>query len=443
MFRGLRILFCSLLLSGTAPVYSNPLDDYVAALKEIAHPVSDKADLNPLLEQIGERRLILLGEASHGTSEFYTWRGKISRRLIEEKRISFIAVEGDWAALHRLNRWVTEPDSPEQDKPVAEILETFDRWPQWLWANLEIVALAEWLREYNREQPENQRVGFFGIDVYGWEESLDALLAKIERADAALHSELTTLYRDFSRYRGDTARYARAAFAYATSAPDEVPAALDLLRENRESLIESLGETGYFLAEHYALVIKNAEAHIREMAEDQAASWNTRAGHFKKTVARLLEVRGEDSRGIVWAHNTHVGDARATPMPAQGQTNIGRLARERWGDEVFILGFSTYQGEVVAGSAWESPMEIMPVPPAQPGSLDQALRLTEHDIALFLFSDVPADSILSEPIGQRAIGVVYDPDQEAANYVPTRAPLRYDALLFLAETHALSPLHQP
>ncbi len=424
-------------------MYSNALDEYVAALKQIAHPVSDKADLDPLLEKIGERRLVLLGEASHGTSEFYTWRGKISRRLIEEKGITFIAVEGDWAALHRLNRWVTETDSPEQDKPVTQILEGFDRWPQWLWANREIVALAEWLREYNREQPQDRRVGFFGIDVYGWEESLDALLAKTENADADLHSELTTLYRDFSRYRGDTARYARAAFAYATSAPDDVPAALELLRENRESLIESLGENAYFFAEHYALVIKNAEAHIREMAEDQAASWNARARHFKKTVARLLEFHGDDSRGIVWAHNTHVGDAGATPMSAQGQTNIGRLARERWGDDVFILGFSTYRGEVVAGSAWDNPLEIMPVPPAQPGSLDHALRLTEHDTALFLFGDVPAGSILTEPIGQRAIGVVYNPDQETANYVPTRAPLRYDALLFLAETHPLNPLHQP
>ncbi len=436
-----KIVFFVLAFGWAAPLYPNALDDYINALREVAHPVEGESDLKPLLERIGERKLILLGEASHGTSEFYAWRSKISRRLIEENGISFVAVEGDWAALQDLNRWVTQPVAPEQDRRVSEILEDFDRWPSWLWANREIVEFAQWLRAYNKERPEDQRVGFFGIDVYGWEKSLDALLAKLESVDEDLHSELSSLYREFSRYRGDNARYARAAFAFATSAPEEVPRALKRLRENRDILVDALGEESYFFAEQHALVIQNAEAHIRKMPESGAASWNTRAAHFKKTVARLLEFRGAEARGIVWAHNTHVGDARGTPMPAQGQTNIGRLARDRWGDEVFILGFSTYQGGVVAGSAWESPRETMTVPPAQPKSLDYALHNTGHPQALFFLNDLPADHVLAQTVGQRAIGVVYNPAQEAGNYVPTRTPLRYDALLFISETHPLTPLH--
>ncbi len=424
-----------------SPFWALAEDPYVQAMAELARPVEVSGDLDALVEAAGERRVVLLGEASHGTSEFYTWRAEISRRLIEEMGFRFVAVEGDWADLYRLNQLLRDASHENNGDAIRNLLRSFDRWPRWLWANEETAEMAEWLARHNRQRQPEERAGFYGIDVYGWENAMDTLLEKIEETGVEWLGELEALYRDFNRYRHDTEGYARAAFAFASSAHEDVGEALNLIRENRTDLERTLGAEGYFVAEQHALVIVNAEAHIRGMAESQAESWNARARHFKKTVARLLEHHGEEARAVVWAHNTHVGDARATPMTVQGQINIGQLARQRWGDDVFILGFATRRGEIVAGRTWEAEPEVLPLPDAQPGSIDVALGTGDHSRALLMFDGIGEDSPLFGIRGHRAVGVVYQPEREAAQYVPTVLPRRYDALFFIDETTPLSPLH--
>jgi erythromycin esterase len=412
--------------------------EWLEAIKQVTAPLKTPADLDPVIEAGGATRVVLLGEASHGTSEFYTWRAKISQRLIAEKKFSFIAVEGDWASIHRLNRYVKGLDDADD---ARAILRQFDRWPLWMWANEEVAELAEWMRAYNKDRPLSQRAGFYGIDVYGWENSIQAVVEYLRDASPELARRVQTLYGAFALHRSDASSYARAV-ARGDSSQREVAQVVELLRKEREKL-ESQNAAAYFAAKQNALVVQNAEAHVRKMSRPGPDSWNARARHMKLTVARLKEFYGEGARAIVWAHNTHIGDARATPMAQFEQVNIGQLARERWGDEaVFLLGFATHRGEVLAGRAWGAPRVTMPVPPAQAGSVESILNQLQTERALLTFRNAEIPKVLEQVRGHRAIGVLYNPEREAGNYVPTRLPRRYDALIFLAETKPLRPLHE-
>jgi erythromycin esterase len=409
------------------------------ALRKLARPLVTDKDLDPLLAAMGGARLVLLGEASHGTSEFYTWRDRISRRLIAEKGFAFLVVEGDWASLQALDRYVK---GQEDYRSAREVLRKLDRWPQWMWANEEVAALAEWLRAHNQKLPPAKRVGFHGMDVYGWENSLRGVAHHLRELCPDLTEQIESLYAGLARHQGDASSYARAA-TMGRSHQAEVRKAVELLREHRERL-EDVDAAAYFAAKQNAMVVKYAEAHVREMAYPGANSWNTRVRHMELTTVRLKEKYGEDARGIVWAHNTHIGDARATAMAAQQMVNIGQLARERWGDAaVFLLGFATHRGEVLAGRHWGGPRETMRVPPAPAGSVEAALNELDHPEALLVFRGADTPPVLRQVRGHRAIGVIYHPEREAGNYVPTILPQRYDALIFLAETTPLRPLHDP
>ena len=415
-----------------------------AGLARIARPLDSARDLDPLIDAVGDARFVLLGEASHGTSEFYTWRTEISRRLIAEKGFSFIGVEGDWPDCYRVNRYSKR--MPDSGANARDVLHAFERWPTWMWANSEVVDLIEWLRDFNRSRGEEQRVGFYGLDVYSLWDSMRAVNEYLERIDPTLAAAARRAYNCFEPYAEDVQDYARATALVPTSCEDEAVGVLRALRANAASYRED-GREGFFNAEQNALVAKNAELYYRTMVRGGPSSWNVRDTHMVETLDRLMTHHGPNAKAIVWEHNTHVGDARFTDMARAGMVNVGQLVRQSHDREgVVLVGFGTHRGTVIAGDEWGAPMERMRVPPARRDSFEEAMHTGPANDCLLLFdgSDDGGVGGLDKPIGHRAIGVVYDPDHERwGNYVPTIMPRRYDAFLFIDETRAIDPLHMP
>ncbi len=410
-------------------------------LLKVSHRLEDEGDLEPLLETIGDARYVLIGEASHGTSEFYSWRARLSKRLIKEKDFSFVAVEGDWPDCYQVNRFVKGYE--DAGKNAFDVLHAFRRWPTWMWANWEVVAFAEWLRTHNEALPVEKRVGFYGLDVYSLWESLEAVTGFLKDTDPEALEAARRAYRCFEPYREDVHAYAEATMMVPTSCEAEVIKLLSELRQKAETYPAD-AETR-LNAEQNAFVAVNAERYYRAMIRGGSRSWNLRDTHMTDTLDRLMVRRGAGAKAIVWEHNTHVGDARATDMATVGMVNVGQLTRERHGEEgVVLVGFGSYQGSVIAGDYWGAEMEKMPVPPAVPGSWEALLHETmSHETGgdrLLLSADL-GDPAFLERRGHRAIGVVYHPNRERGNYVPTVLPRRYDAFLYLGQTEGLHPLH--
>jgi erythromycin esterase len=403
-------------------------DDAAARLAPHVSPLRGSADLAPVIEFAANRQAVLLGEASHGTHEFYTLRAALSRELVSRHGFRFIAVEGDWGAAMAVNRYIQHrEDAPES---AAAALASFTRWPQWLWDNAVILELVEWLREYNAGLPAGKRVGFYGIDVYGVEDSMTKAVRYLALLDADAAADATEAYDCLARFEGDFQQYL-ANVTRGASCADGIAAVVETLRRQAARWRDTQGDA-WFHAKQNALVVKNAERHYRKMIAGDHTSWNARAAHFHLTLERLLEHYGEDSSGIVWAHNTHIGDARATAMAAHGLLNIGQLARESLGhDAVALVGFGTHRGEVLAGSHWDAPRQVMPVPPAAPGSVEDLLHAVSEEPFLFLNAAVRGLGPLDGVLGHRAIGVTYDPRRERSNYVPTLLTERYDAFIFV------------
>jgi erythromycin esterase-like protein len=345
---------------------------------ELAAPLAVPGDLDGLLERVGDARVVMLGEASHGTHEFYAWRAAISRRLIEEKGFSFVAVEGDWPDCERVDRSVRcQPDAPADPR---QALLSFERWPTWMWANEEVVDFTRWLRERNSTLDESARAGFHGLDVYSLWESLREILTFLREHDPEHVPAALAAYRCFEPYGEDPQEYAWATRMVPTHCEDEV---IGLLVKLRQQAVDGAGR---FEAWQNAEVVAGAERYYRAMARGGRESWNVRDRHMDDTLDRLLGHYGPGAKAIVWAHNTHVGDARATDMAQAGHVNIGQLARERYGaGQVLLVGFGTYGGTVVAGDAWGAPMQVMPVPPARERSLEDVLHAAVPEPALFVF----------------------------------------------------------
>ncbi len=415
-------------------------DELVDYFSGKAVPVDSGADLDEIIALAGSRRLALLGEASHGTTEYYRWRSEITKRLITEKKFSFVAVEGDWASIYRLNKYVK--DLPGARNSARRVLLDFDRWPEWMWANSDIEELAEWMRDYNKNLPDNEKVGFYGMDVYGQWDAMDDLIEYTGKYLPEHHALISRNLQCFANYDRDEWVYARAVTGRGhPSCEGELSEVVELLQGLAQ---ESNGKDArkFFRAKQNAWVVRNAEDFFRLAVTDNTGSWNSRATHMWETVQRLMDKYGDDSRAIVWAHNTHVGDADATTMRYQDMVNIGRLSRRDLGrDKVFITGFSTNTGRVNAGSSWGSRMERMRVPEGIDGSYENIFAQLGHKQFYLIFDDKDRNHpLLNEFIGHRAIGVVYNPRQEAGNYVPTILPQRYDALIFIRETNPLQPV---
>ena len=403
-----------------------------------AKPLRTNQDLDSLLEVIENRPFVLLGEASHGTSEFYTWRAELTKRLIVEKGFTSIAVEGDWPACYEINRYI-KGEAHQSSDLESLLVESFDRWPTWMWANQEILSLLKWLREYNREQQSENKVGFYGLDVYSLWDSMEEVIAYLERA--GYQEELKKAreaYSCFEEHGRDPQMYGFDAAMFSETCEDEVVELLLKLQDKKQQAIHRQEKD--LSAEINTLVAVNAERYYRTMVRGGPDSWNIRDHHMVETINRIIEYHGEQNKMIVWEHNTHIGDARATDMPSEGLVNVGQILREQKGlDHVYAIGFSTYSGSVIAGKAWGEPFEEVSVPPAQTGSWEAFLHEASPKDKILLFNQ--DEPVFSQEFGHRAIGVVYQPQYERyGNYVPTRLSDRYNALIYIDHTHALQPL---
>lgn len=395
-------------------------------------------DLDALLEDIGDRTVVMLGEASHGTHEYYTWRTAISKRLIEEKGFRFIAVEGDWPDCYKINRFVK--GYKDAGDNIRDVLLQFDRWPTWMWANWEVAALAEWLRDFNRTKTADGKIGFYGLDVYSLWDSMYAMMDYLQKEDPQAAQSVKQAIQCFEPFQENEQAYARYSLTE-HSCRDKV---LALLREIRlkAQFLDGDREAG-FNTEQNALVAVNAEAYYRSMMGFDNESWNVRDKHMMETLSRLMTFHGAGAKGIVWEHNTHIGDARATDMKRGGMVNIGQLAREQYGDDaVYLLGFGSYEGTVIAGEEWGAPMKEMEVPEAREGSVEETLHNESKQNRYLLFNTEDIRKKYGESIRHRAIGVVYNPHREKyGNYVPSVMSRRYDGFVYLDKTTALHPLH--
>ncbi|MGY1805237.1 erythromycin esterase family protein [Blastococcus sp. SYSU D00922] len=408
-------------------------------VRALARPLRGDADLDPLLERVGDARIVAVGEASHGTHEYYAWRAALTRRLIEERGFRFVAVEGDWPDCYRVNRSVRL--RPGADEDPRDALDAFARWPTWMWANEEVVDFCRWLREFNAARPDDERVGFYGIDVYSLWDSMHGLVGWLREHEPDHVETARRALACFEPFGEDGAEYAFASRFAPTSCEQ---AAVDLLR----SLCEQRGKDeaatdpeARFSAEQNAAVVVDAERYYRAMVQGSAKSWNVRDVHMADTLDRLLAHAGR--KAVVWEHNTHIGDARATDMADAGMTNVGQLLRERHGaDDVVLVGLGGHRGGVIAGESWGARMQRMPVPPARPGSVEALLHDALGEDSLVVVPGTDRAGWLRRRLDHRAIGVVYRPERERwGNYVPTVLGERYDAFLHLEETTPLRPLH--
>jgi erythromycin esterase-like protein len=422
--------------------FKNNLDiaSFVASLHTCIHPFSKGKDLDALIERIGSARIVMLGEASHGNHEYYKWRSYLTQRLLAEKGFSFIAVEGDWPDCYRFNRYIKHYDNAGSS--AFDVLHSFNRWPTWMWANWEIAALGEWLHNFNAPLSSEKKIGFYGLDVYSLWESMEAIMTYLKQKDPSLVRVAEEAYQCFEPYRSDEGHsYARATALVPELCKTEV---VNLLRgiQQRFPHYDTDRESA-FSTEQNALVAVHAENYYSAMINGGPHSWNIRDLHMEETLERLLQFHGEESKAIIWAHNTHIGDARATDMATEGMVNIGELARTKFGEhQVSLVGFGGYKGQVIAGKRWGAPMAKVIVPPAKPGSWEYLLKNEGNGNKWLLTEDLHNIQFFEEPIEHRAIGVVYNPDfEQYGNYVPSILPLRYDAFMYLDKVTALHPLH--
>jgi erythromycin esterase-like protein len=428
-----------ILIISSCQLYADELDKHI---QQRAIELKSSACLTPMVEAASGKKLVLLGEASHGTHEYYTWRDSISRRLITEAGFNFILVEGDFVSIYELNRYVK--DLPGASSTAEEAMINLNRWPTWMWRNHEVLELIKWLRDYNSHLPAELKVGFYGMDVYDEWRSKEALLSFSLEYAPELHQAIADQLGCFTPYWGNSWNYARAVYNLEINCMDNTEEVLRMIIQYQESL-DQTGDYDFFYLLQNAYVVNNAEKFYRKSISGRsAASWNSRVTHMFNTSLRLLDLYGKESKGIIWAHNTHIGDAMHTDMARYNQTNIGELTRQHFGDQrVMLIGFTTYRGNVMAGSSWGSIQQVMNVRPAQKNSLEERLNRTGIESFYLLFDEDDRNHRgFMRPIGNRAIGVVYNPQQDARQFVPSIVPMRYDAIVFISKTSALKPLNQ-
>lgn len=410
-------------------------------LKIPNYPLQDEQDLDILLNEIGDARIVLLGEASHGTSEYYTWRAAISKRLIQEKDFDFIAVEGEWADSYRVNNFIK--GEKQDSAAVVALLQHYNRWPTWMWGNYEVASLVGWLNTYNQTKSAANKVGFFGLDVYCLWESMAELAPYLEGTDTRVLKAAEKVHQCFQPYSADPQQYALAVADASANCRAETNRLWKRIQKITNN--DSAKSVADFVMEQNALVALNGERYYRTMVSSSKDSWNIRDRHMTETLKRLLSFHGPDAKAIIWEHNTHVGDARYTDMAGDGMVNVGQLVRKEYGkDNVFIVGFGSYSGSVIAAGGWGAPLKAIEVPPAMQGSWEQILHQLNAADKIILSRDIVDNQYLKQPIGHRAIGVVYNPQLEhLGNYVPSVIPKRYDAFLFIDQTQALHPISIP
>jgi erythromycin esterase-like protein len=424
---------------------SNLYRHLVASARAAAEPFHPmRKELAGLPDALMSAPIVLIGEASHGTQNFYHLRANITKHLIEHHGITAVAVEGDWPDADRVNRFV-RGDGPDADANAA--LSGFERFPSWMWRNTEVLSFVKWLREWNDAHPAN-KVGFYGLDLYSLNTSIQAVIAYLDRVDPAAAGRARDRYACFDHFAGDTHAYGYAASAGITeSCEDDVVDQLIELRNRGQELPGGLGaapDSEFFSAEQNAQLARNAEEYYRAMFRGRHSSWNIRDTHMADTLAAVMRFQeqhdGVQPRVAVWAHNSHVGDARATEMSDRGELNLGQLLRERHGEDVRIIGFTTYDGTVTASSDWDSHGERKLVRSALDGSIESLM----HAVGLPQFVLQMQDERLAgfvTPLLERAIGVIYRPQTERqSHYFHARVSEQFDALIHVDRSTALVPL---
>jgi len=412
-----------------------------------AQPLSGAAgDYDGLLELIGNADVALIGEASHGTHEFYRERALITRRLIEEKGFRAVAVEADWPDAYRVNRYVR--GAPE-DADAEEALRGFRRFPTWMWRNAEVLDFVGWLRARNDRCAAEDAVGFYGLDLYSLYASIAEVIAYLERIDPPAAQRARERYACFEHFGGEQSYGRAVSLGVSESCRRGVVAQLTELQRSADGYLRRDGiaaEDEQFYAEQNARLVASAEEYYRSMFGEVASSWNLRDRHMADTLARLrahLSRHGSPGRIVVWEHNSHVGDARLTEMGARGELNVGQLARERWPDDVALVGFTTYSGTVTAASGWDAPAERKRVRPALPESYEALFHQTGTPRFLVDLLNGPTAETLRRPRLERAIGVIYRPETErASHYFSARLAGQFDAVVHIDETRAVEPLER-
>jgi erythromycin esterase-like protein len=407
------------------------------------------SDYDPLLELIGDARFVLLGEASHGTHEFYRERAQITKRLIAEKGFTAVAVEADFPDASRVNRYVQgQGDDPE----AIDSLGGFKRFPAWMWRNADVLDFIGWLRTHNDDLPRSApKVGFYGLDLYSMNSSMDAVLGYLDKVDPAAAKRARERYACFEGYGGDAQKYGYAtALGQGHSCEDAVVSQFVELYSRSAELAGRDGRAAaddFFMAEQNARLVKNAEQYYRTMYRSDVSSWNLRDNHMVETLVELdrhLTRKDKPPKIVLWAHNSHLGDARATAMGSRGEWNVGQLVRQHYPGQAVLVGFTTHHGTVTASSEWGGPAERKQVRPALHGSfealfhdagLSRALLVLKHDNAL--------KHALREPHLERAIGVLYLPQSERqSHYFPAALSDQFDAIIHIDETRAVEPLER-
>jgi erythromycin esterase-like protein len=408
-------------------------------------------DFNALVSLVGEARFVLIGEATHGTHEFYRTRAQITKRLICEKGFNAVVVEADWPDAWRVNRFVR---GFQDDEDAADALDSFKRFPQWMWRNADVLDFVGWLRQHNDAlRLEAHKCGFYGMDLYSLHGSIRAVLDYLDRVDHTAASRARFRYSCFEHFGEDPQAYGYAAsFDMSKSCEDEVVQQLvDLQKHRAEYVHRRDGRDDadeQFVAEQNARLVKNAEQYYRSMFRGRISSWNLRDSHMVQTLDALvkyLDQRDGRTRCVVWAHNSHLGDARATEMGDAGEHNVGQLVRERWPDQSLLVGFSTYTGTVTAASEWDGPAERKHVQPGLDGSYEALFH--ETGIPRFMLdvrdSRAAARDELHVPRLQRAIGVIYLPHSERlSHYFRARLAEQFDVMIHFDETRAVEPLEK-
>jgi len=402
-------------------------------------PAPERADEFALFfDRFADARVVLLGEATHGTSESYRARAAITKRLISHHGFAFVAVEADWPEAARVDRYVRHKAA------VSDAGEPFARFPTWMWRNTEVHAFADWLRDHNKPLPPDKRVSFHGLDIYSLSASIGAVLSYLDRVDPKAARIARRRYGCLTPWQDEPEAYGYGVLSgKSDSCEDEAVAQLSDMLSKRLADAQADSEA-YFDAVQNARIVRAAEQYYRIMYRRPRESWNLRDRHMFESLQALLRHHGPFSKAVVWAHNSHIGNAAATAMGWQGEFNIGELCRTAYGDEAVLIGFGTDRGTVAAASDWGGPMEVKTVRPARRDSYEYAFRMTGLNRALTDWRRKPHGepaTALREPLLERAIGVVYRPDTEyLSHYFEAVLSEQFDAYVWFEETHAVTPL---
>ncbi|HWC13841.1 MAG TPA: erythromycin esterase family protein [Actinomycetota bacterium] len=397
------------------------------------------SDVDAIVDRVVGHSVVLLGEATHGTREFYAFRAEITKRLIIEHGFNAIAVEADWPDAYRVNRFIRHGGS---DDDADSALGSFTRFPRWMWRNEVIEDLVVWLRAHNSDRSPREHVGFYGLDLYSLHRSIEAVLSYLIEHDAEAARRARDRYACFSAFGEDSQAYGYAASTgRIETCEDDVVRQLIDLQMTQPQAGDDPDEV--FFVERNAALVKNAERYYREMFRGSVSSWNLRDTHMTETLEALHDHIGKhaEPRIVVWAHNSHLGDARATQMGHAGEVNVGELVRKRFGKRSFLLGFTTFSGSVTAASDWDGPAEFKRVRPALEGSYEWLLHQVGNGTFLLPFGDRAVSDALAPPRLQRAIGVIYRPETErVSHYFDASLPHQFDAIAHVDATTALRPL---